>query len=182
MGRVETERTAAIATRSSSSSKKRLDQQEVDAAALEQLGLLREDRPPLVPERAASGRADGAGDEDVAARDVARVAGELHAGLVDRLHVVLEVVRAELAPVRSERVRLDQVGAGADEAEVQRDDALRGAQVRLLRTAKARDGARDEDAHAAVADERRPLVQPLQEPIRHAGHSTETRPSAPFSR
>ena len=41
-------------------------------------------------------------------------------------------MRRELAPVRAERVRLDQLGARVDEADVQRDDRIGRAQVRLL--------------------------------------------------
>ena len=49
----------------------------------------------------------------------------------------------ELRPVRAERVRLDQLGARADVAEVDVDDALGRAEVRLLRAAQARDRARE---------------------------------------
>ncbi len=120
--RDDRERRHARAPRRSRSSElvqlvERLDQEEVDAAALEQLRPAPRRSRPLVAACGLAERADRARDEDVAARDVARVACELHAGLVDRLDVVLEVVRAELAPVRSEGVRLDQVGTGADEAE-----------------------------------------------------------------
>ena len=81
-------------------------------------------------------RADRAGDEDVGARDLARLAGEPHRGRVDPLELVLEEVRGELAAVGAEGVRLDQLGAGADEARVQRDDALRRPQVGFLGAAK----------------------------------------------
>jgi hypothetical protein len=79
-----------------------------------------------------AGRPDRAADEDVAARDLARVAGQLHGSRVDALEVVLEVVLRELPPVRAERVGLDQVGARGDEADVGGDDRVRRAQVRLL--------------------------------------------------
>src|ERR1051325_2715564 len=49
-----------------------------------------------------------------------------------------------LGGVRGEVVRLDQVGARVDEADVERDDGFGGAQVGLLGATKARDGARDE--------------------------------------
>ena len=62
-------------------------------------------------------RPDRAGDEHVAAGDLARLAREPHAGAVDRLELVLEEVLRELRPVGAERVRLDQLGAGADVAE-----------------------------------------------------------------
>ena len=112
----------------------------------------------------AAERADRAGDEDVRAGHLARVARDLHRGLVDRRDVVLEVVLGELAAIRAERVRLDDVRAGADEAEVEREDALGRADVRLLGAAQPRDGARDERAHAAVADERRAVRESLEEP------------------
>ena len=97
----------------------RLDHEEVDAAALEELRLLGEDGVAVLHRPAE--RADRAGDEDVRAGHLARVARDLHGGLVDRRDVVLEVVLGELAPVRAEGVRLDDVRAGADEAEVQRE-------------------------------------------------------------
>ena len=104
----------------------RLDHEEVDAAALEHGGLLRERREALVLRVAdVAERPDRAGDVDVAAGHLARVARELHAGRVDLLELLLEEVRGELAPVGAERVRLDQLGAGTDEPEMEVDDALR---------------------------------------------------------
>ena len=135
----------------------RLDHEEVDAASLEELRLLGEDGVTIL--RRAAERADRAGDEDVGAGDLARVARDLHCRLVDRRDVVLEVVLGELAAVRAERVRLDDLRAGPDEPEVEREHALGRAQVRLLGAAQPRDGARDERAHAAVADERRAARQ-----------------------
>ena len=131
----------------------RLDHEQVDAAPVEDPGLLREDLGALLGRnREVAERADRAGDEDVSARDLARLAGELDAGAVDPLQLVVEVEAGQLAAVGAERVRLDQVGAGADEARVQRDDALGRLEVRLFGAVQARDGARDEHAHAPVAD------------------------------
>ena len=48
------------------------------------------------------------------------------------MQIVLEVVRGELPPVGAEGVRLDQVGAGGDEARVELHDGLGRAQVGLL--------------------------------------------------
>ena len=87
--------------------------------------------------------------------------------LLIALELVLEEVLGELRAVRAERVRLDQLGARADVAEVHVDDALRRTQVRLFRTAKAGHGAREQRAHAAVRDDRRARGEPLEEP-RHA--------------
>ena len=88
-------------------------------------GLLRERREALVLGVAdVAERPDRAADVDVAARHLARVARELHAGGVDLLELLLEEVGGELAAVGAERVRLDQLGAGADEPEMEVDDAL----------------------------------------------------------
>ena len=76
--------------------------------------------------------------------------------------------RGELAPVGAEGVRLDQVGARVDEADVERDDGLRRAQVRLLGGAQARARRRDQRAHAAVGHDRRPVGEPAQERLGHA--------------
>ena len=86
-------------------------------------------------------RADRAGDQHVPAGDLARLAREADGGRVDRLELVLEQLRRQLAPVGAEGVGLDQLGAGADVARVHRDDALGGAQVRLLGAAQAADVA-----------------------------------------
>ncbi len=147
----------------------RLDREQVGAPALEDLRLLRV-RPRRV-------RADRAGDEDLAAGHLARLAREPDALGVDPLEVVVEEGRRKLRPVGAERVRLDEVGAGADVAEVDVDDGLRGADVRLLRAAEARDGARDERAHATVGDDRRPGREPLEEPA-HRGQSRGSSPAA----
>ena len=149
-----------------------LDHEQVDAAALEQPRLFREHRAALFhPAVDLSEGADRAGDEDVSAGDLARVTGDLHRGFVDLRDVLLEEVLGELVPVRAEGVGLDQVGAGADEAEMEREHALGRAQVRLLGAAQPRDGARDEDAHAPVADDRQARFEPLQEAVGHARHS-----------
>src|SRR5262249_56480018 len=56
-------------------------------------------------------RPDRAGDEDVAAGRLPRLPGELDRRAVDRLELVVEVVRRELAAVRPAGGRLDQLGA-----------------------------------------------------------------------
>jgi hypothetical protein len=112
-------------------------------------------------------RPDRAGDEDVASRDLARLARELHTRAHDPFELLLEEVLRELRTVRAERVRLDQLGARPDEAEMDVDDALGRAQVRLLRAAQPRYRAREQRAHAAVADDRRARREPFDE-ARHA--------------
>src|SRR5207302_11207259 len=97
----------------------RLDHEEIDPATLEDLRLL------CVPVLGV--RTDRSGDEDVAARDLTRLAGESRPGRIDHLELVLEEVLGELRPVRAERVRLDQLRTGADIAEVDIDDAFRRA-------------------------------------------------------
>ena len=110
---------------------------------------------------------DRAGDEHLLAGDLARLASELHGSGVDLLELVLEEVLGELRAARAEGVRLDQLGARADEAEVEREDALGRAQVRLLGTAQAWNGARDQGSHAAVAADRGAACKALEE---GAGH------------
>jgi len=144
----------------------RLDHEQIDAATFEQLRLLGEDRLPVLGRP--SERADRAGDEDLPAGDLPRVAGDLHRGFVDRGELVLEVVVDELAAVGAERVGLDQLGPGAYESQVEREDALGGADVRVFRAAQAGDGARDECAHSSVGDDRRPGGESLEEPA-HRG-------------
>ena len=153
----------------------RLEHQQVDAAALEDLRLLAEELALLggVEPLDVADRADRAGDVDVRARHLPRLAREAHRRRVDPLELVLEEVPRELAPVGAERVRLDQLGAGADEARVEGDDALGRAQVRLLGAAQPRHGAGDQRAHAAVGHDRRPRAQAFLEAARHPRHCSE---------
>ena len=107
------------------------------------------------------------------AGDLPRLAREPHAGRVDPLELVLEEVRRELRPVRAEGVRLDQLGARADVADVHRDDALGRAQVGLLGTAQPRHGGRDERAHAAVGDDRRARRSRSRRRPAHGSHCNQ---------
>ena len=159
----------------------RLEHQQVDAASLQHLRLLAERLTLLghVEALHLAARPDRAGDEDVRSRDLPRLAREPHSARIDPLEVVLQEVRRELAAVRAEGVRLDQLRAGADEARVQRDDALRRAQVRLLGAAEAWHGAGDQRAHAAVGDDRRAAAQAFLEPAGHAGSLGEVLPVNP---
>ncbi len=111
-----------------------LDGEEVHAPAFENFRLLGEDlRAVLVRDRFQLAEwPDRAGDEHVPAGHFSRVAGELDGARVDRVQVILEVVRSELPAVGAEGVRLDQVGAGGDEACVQLHDGLGRAQIGLF--------------------------------------------------
>ena len=146
----------------------RLDHEQVDAAPLEHLGLLGVERAVLgcVEHLELAERADCAGDEHLAPCDLARLAGQPDTRRVDRLELLLEVMRLQLAPVGAESIRLDQLGSGADIACVHGDDALRRAEIGFLRAAQSRDRAGDERARAAVGDDRRPVTQSVEE----AGH------------
>ena len=100
----------------------RLDHEEVDAPSFEYLRLLCVERAVLgrgedleLPERA-----DRARDEDVPSRHFARLACEAHAGRVDLLERVVEQQPRQLAPVRPEGVRLDQLRARGDVPRVHR--------------------------------------------------------------
>ena len=140
-----------------------LDHEEVDTAAVEERRLLAEDGPTLglVEATELAERADGAGDVDVAARDLPRLPCQLHARLVDRGDLVLEEAGAQLVPVGTKCVGLDQLRAGGDEARVQGDDALWRSDVRLLGAAQTGHRARDQHAHAAVGNDGRPLFKPF---------------------
>jgi len=167
----------------------RLDEEEVDAAPVEDARLLGEELSPDARGGALSERPDRTGDEDRLSGDLACVSRELDRRRVDPLDVVLEVVLAELPAVRTERVRLDELRPGVDEADVERDHRLRRAHVRLLGAAQARDGSRHERAHPAVGDDRRPGLETLEErahrgiPARtpggsHAARSSRRAPAA----
>ena len=155
----------------------RLDHEQVDAAALEHARLRGVEGAVLgrVEDLELAQRADRPGDEDVPPRDLARLPREAHARGVDLLERVLEERAGELAPVGAERVRLDQLRAGGDVSRVHGDDALGRAEIRLLGTAEAGDGARDEGTHAAVCDDRRARGETVEE----AAHEPATLDACP---
>ncbi len=140
-----------------------LEHEDVGSASFEDAGL-RGERLRLVNAH----RADCPADPELPAGDLPRLAGELDGRRVDLLELVLEVVLCELGPVGAERVRLDQLRARVDEADVHRRHGVGGAQVRLLGAAEARDRGREDDAHPAVRDDRRPVAQPLEEARRQS--------------
>ena len=150
----------------------RLDHEEVDAAAFEHARLLGVERSVLgrVEHLELAERADRAGDEDVSAGDLPRLARQAHPGRVELLERVVEHEARELPPVRAEGVRLDQLGARGNVARVHRDDALRRADVRLLRAAQPGHGARDERAHPAVGDERRAVAETFEKAAHRTRH------------
>ena len=143
----------------------RLDHEDVGAAPVEDGSLLREELPANARGRRLTERSDRAADEDVATRHLPGVAGKLDARRVDRLQVVLEEVVRELAAVRPEGVRLDQLRPGVDEADVQGHDGVRRAQVRLLGTAEPRNCCGEQRAHASVANDHGPTFEALQEAV-----------------
>ena len=109
-------------------------------------------------------RTDRAGDEDVPPGDLACLACQSNAGGVDLLERVVEQDARELAGVRAEGVRLDELGARGDVARVHGDDALGRPEVRLLGTAQAGNGTREQRPHAAVRDDRGTVPETLEEP------------------
>jgi hypothetical protein len=122
------------------------------------VAVLRVARPLEIAERA-----DRARDEDLFPRNLARLPRELHAPLDDVGQPVVEILGGELAAVGAERVRLDELGAGPDEAEVDADDRLWRLQVRLLGAAQTRDGGGEQRARPPVRDEDGPGREALEE-------------------
>jgi hypothetical protein len=152
----------------------RLDHEEVDPPPLEEARLLEEDvvgaLGSVAPLEVAE-RADRPRDENGHAADFPRLARELDPALHDLLEPIVEELGRELAPIRSEGVRLDQLGAGPDEAEVHLDDGLGRFQVRFLGATEARDDGSQERAGPAVGDDDAALVQSLERPA-HAAETT----------
>ena len=114
--------TASTATTSSSRSKNVSIMKRSTPRPSSTLRLLGVERPVLgrVEDLELPERADRARDEDVPSRDLARLAREAHAGGVDLLERVVEQQPRQLAPVRAEGVRLDQLGARGDVPRVHR--------------------------------------------------------------
>jgi hypothetical protein len=145
----------------------RLDHEQVGAAALQHAGLLGEELASHPRRGGLAQRSDRARDEDVATGDLSRLACVLRAGRVDALELVLEEVGRQLPPVGAERVRLDQLGTGVDEADVQRHDGLGRPQIRLLRTAQPGHRGRDQGAHPAVTHNGGARAESFQEAALH---------------
>src|SRR5262249_20272525 len=96
-----------------------LEYEDVCAAAFEDRRLFGEEAgTTLRSELDVAERADRASDEHVPAGYFARLAREPDRGGVDLLDLVLEERRSELRAIRSERVRLDQLGSRPDEGDV----------------------------------------------------------------
>ena len=152
----------------------RLHEEEVDPAPLEEPRLLVEDGKGVLGVGRVlevAERPDRAPDQHGGTGDLARLARELDAPLDDLLELVVQELRRELAAVGAEGVRLDQLGARADEARVDGDDRLGRFEVRLLGAAQPWDERRQERAGAAVADDDAVLGQALEEPA-HEAEST----------
>ncbi len=118
IGSADTARTAADRVHELLQVVERLDHEQVGAASLEHARLLAAEVLTDPRGRRFAERPDRTADEDVPARDLPRLAGQLDGSRVDPLELVLEEVVGQLAAVRAERVGLDQLGAGVDEADV----------------------------------------------------------------
>ena len=139
-----------------------LDPDDVGAALLQPLDLLDEDVDRLVlgerPERRqqVAGRPDRAGDDHRppgGIGDRARVLGG-EPGELPRL--VLEIVQRQPPPVTAERIGQDDIGAGIDEALVQRADAVgMGLVPQLRRVAGGEAHVEEVGAGGAVGEQRR---------------------------
>ena len=108
-------------------------------------------------------RADRARDEDVLPGDLPRLARELDPALDELGDPVVEQMGRELVAVRAEGVRLDQLGARADEGGVGGDHGLGGDEVRLLGDAESGHARGEERAGAPVRHDHGPLAQALEE-------------------
>ena len=167
IGRAETSRIALHGVDELLEVVERLDHEDVGAAALEDGRLLREE---LVADARAAGSPSGPIEPAMKTSrpTVSRASRASLTGVeLICLQLVVEEVVRELAPVRAEAVRLDQVGARVDEADVERDDRVSARADWPLRGSAGGDGARDQGAHPAVADDHRPIRKPFFEPIRH---------------
>ena len=164
IGRLETERTAATAVSSSARSKN--------------VSTMNRSTPRPSSSRACSAkstagswprqldvaeRPDRAADEHLATRDLACLARQLHRRPRPSSRTRPRGSSAQFRAGGAEAVRLDQVGARADVAEMDVDHRLRRADVRLLGTAQPAHRACEQDARAAVGHDRRPGREALEE-------------------
>ena len=156
----------------------RLHHEQVDPPPLQHLCLRRVQRAVLgcVEDLELTQRPDRPRDEDVPAGNLPRLAGEPDARRVDLLEVAVEEHARELAPVRAEGVRLDELRPRGDVARVHRDDALRRAKVRLLGATQPVDRLGDQRAGPSVGDDRRAAAQALEKPAHAFDCSPGRRP------
>jgi hypothetical protein len=139
----------------------RLEHEHVQAALEQPLGLLAEgalgfghrdraERLEVAPERP-----HGAAHERARAGDLAGVAGHLHALAGDDARLRAQAVRIQAGGAGSERVGLDELGAGGEVLAVDGLDEDRVGDVQFVEAAFERDAALEEQrAHGAVGEER----------------------------
>ncbi len=135
----------------------RFEDEEIGAAFPERGHLLAKRRAGFVARGRTVGlesdaeRADGAGDEHVLPRRLAR---ELRRTPVDLPHLRLEAVLRELDAVCAERVRLQHLGAGIDVRAVDAEHEVGRAQVELVVALIDEDAALVQHrAHRAIEDD-----------------------------
>ena len=136
---------------------KRLEHEEIDATVDERAGLLAKMLFRLVHARPSprldtnAERADRAGDIGVVARRMPR---DLRPLDVDRAHLIAQTEGRQLDPVRAERIRLEDVGAGLRIGLVDLCHQVGLRQVQLVERSVHEDAARVQHRpHRAVADE-----------------------------
>ena len=150
----------------------RLDHEEVDAAPFQHGRLLGERREAFVLGISdVAERADRAGDVDGAPRHLPRVSGELHGG---ELICSSSCSRKWVASLRrfAPNVFVSISSAPARMNPRWRSTTLCG-ERRFASSGdrEARDGARQQCAHPAVAADRRAAPEPFEEARRHTNHS-----------
>jgi hypothetical protein len=110
-----------------------------------------------------SGRPDRPGHEDVLARDLPCLAGELRRGRVDRLDFVPQPDGFQFVPVRAERVGLDDARARFDVGEVRLEHGVRLREAELLdRPAGWNDLPEQVRPHRPVHDEQGLFQHPAE--------------------
>ena len=160
----------------------RLEHEQVDAALEQSVDLLAEGRPNrafLVLRQLAPGRSerpDRTGHEGIAARDVARLPGDLRRPPIERVGAIRKSVCIEPVAIRAERGRLDELCAGIQVFTVDRSDEVRPRRGQLIQARSLRNPAREQQrAHRAVGEDR-PAGKPVTETLSrsHAGRLPET--------
>ena len=148
-----------------------LEHQEVSAAFEERGDLFFEGRRCLgdadAPDRLEllADRPDRSGDEDLLARDVARLASQLDRPEIDVTDAAFEAMAGELDSVGAEGIGLDQLRAGGNVRAVNFLDDFGLREVEFVKRALEADPARVQlGAHSPVAQQR-PPAKPLEERV-----------------
>ena len=138
--------------------RERLQNKKVDAALFERLRLLAVDVEDLLARNFANARPDAqrpdrAGDEHFVGGRFARLAGDFHAAVIERHHLLGQSQGGQFHTIGAEGIGLDNLRSGLDVGLVHAENRLRLGNVQLLEAALRTGGFKQHRAHGPIGHE-----------------------------